>query len=263
MSTDNIFAEERKARIVEYVNKFTKATVSELCSNFHVSQATIRNDLKDLSASGLISRVHGGAIANISVNFEQNQSEASTRQTFEKRAIAHAALKYIHEGDAIALDAGSSAFELATNLSIFHDLTVVTYDLNSAAWLEQNSNVHVILAGGPIRKGFHYITGQSAIRTIQDLHVDTAFMGANGVNTDKGITTPKIDTADIKRVLMNNARKVVLMADSRKIGVTSFVKFADISDIDYFITDYNARQEDIIKFEAADVKVELVSTEEP
>lgn len=258
MSTDNIFAEERKARIVEYINKYSKATVAELCDSFHVSQATIRNDLKDLSSSGLIARVHGGAIANLSVNFEQNQSEAQFHQATEKKAIAEAALKYIHEGDAIALDAGSSTFELATLLGIFHDLTVVTYDINIAHWLMENTGINIILAGGPIRQGFHYITGLTAINTIRDLHVDTAFMGANGVNPDKGLTTPKIDTADIKRIMMNNARKIVLLADSHKIGVTSFVKFADISAVDYFITDFDARQEDIIKFEQADVKVELV-----
>ena len=78
---------------------------------------------------------------------------------------------------------------------------------------------------------------------------------------EKGLTTPKIDTANIKKILIDNARKVVLMADSAKLGSISFVKFADISDIDYFITDFNARQEDIKKFEEADVKVELVSTE--
>lgn len=261
MATDNIFAEERRARIIEYVNKHSKATVLELCECFHVSQATIRNDLKDLAAAGLVSRVHGGVIANLSVNFEQNQRAAREHQIPEKRAIAKAALKYIHEGDAIALDAGSTTFELATRLGVFHDLTVVTYDLNIAVWLEQNTNANIILTGGQIRRGFHYITGSSAIRTIENLHVDTAFMGANGINTQKGVTTPSVETADIKRIMMNNARKVVLMAASQKVGVTSFVKFADISDLDYFITDFEVRQDDIRRFEDADVKVELVSAE--
>lgn len=99
MATDNIFAEERKACIVEYVNRNTKATVNELCDYFHVSQATIRNDLKDLDAAGLISRVHGGAIANLSVNFERNVSETTGQHNEEKQAIAAAAIKYIHEGD--------------------------------------------------------------------------------------------------------------------------------------------------------------------
>lgn len=261
MSNDNIFAEERKSGIVEYVNKYSKATVTELCDYFNVSPATIRNDLKDLAGAGLISRVHGGAIANISVNFEPKITEKRIQKTIEKRNIAQRALNYIHEGDSIALDAGSTTFELATLLTEFRDLTVVTFDLNIATWLDQNSNVNVILAGGPVRKGFHYITGNLAINTIRDLHVDTAFIASNGISVEKGLTTPQIDTANIKKVLIDNARKVVLMADSAKLGSISFVKFADISDIDYFITDFNARQEDIQRFEEADVKVELVSTE--
>ncbi len=263
MSNDNnIFAEERKSSIVEYINKYAKATVIELCDHFNVSPATIRNDLKDLAAAGLISRVHGGAIANVSVNFESKVMERQQLHAAEKKNIATAALKYIHDGDSIALDAGSTTFELATRLGDFKNLTVVTFDLNIACWLDQNTNVNIILAGGPIRKGFHYITGNTAINTIKDLHVDAAFMAANGINTETGLTTPKIDTANIKKIMMHNARKVILLSDSHKLGTTSFVKFADIADIDYFITDYHARQEDIMRFEATDVKVELVPAED-
>lgn len=258
MGNENIFAEERKSAIVEYVNKYSKATVAELCDFFNVSPATIRNDLKDLAVCGLLSRVHGGAIANVSVNFEPKTGDKQELQTVEKRNIANAALNHIHEGDSIALDAGSTTFELATRLGEFQNLTVVTFDLNIANWLDQNTNVNVILAGGPVRKGFHYITGNLAINTIKDLHVDTAFMAANGISPEEGLTTPKIDTANIKKVMIDNARKVVLMADSQKLGSISFVKFADIYQVDYFITDFNARQEDIQKFELADVKVELV-----
>lgn len=261
MPNDNIFAEERKKRIVEYINIHSKATVSELCGQFHVSQATIRNDLKALASDKLISKVHGGAIANHEALLEQEKRASQLLQTSEKKAIANAALKYIHEGDAIGLDTGTSAFELATRLGIFHDLTVVTYDLSIASWLTQNTNVQVILAGGTVHRDSRCITGISAIRTIQNLQLDTSFIGAQGIHTSKGLTTPKIDTADIKRILITNARRVVLMADSQKLGAVSFVKFANISDVDYFITDYDAPQEDIIQFENLNVKVELVSSE--
>ncbi len=258
MATDNIFAEERKACIVEYVNQNTKATVAELCDYFHVSQATIRNDLKDLDAAGLISRVHGGAIANLSVNFERSVSETTGQHTEEKQAIAAAAIKYIHEGDAIALDAGTTMFEIATRLGIFHDLTVVTYDLKIASWLTQNTDVTVILAGGTVRKGFHYITGKSAVDTISDLHVDTAFMGCNGVDPVKGLTTPSIETADLKRVMMENANRSLLVADSSKLGIVSFVHYADLSDIDCFITDEGAPAKQISAFKQAGIHTETV-----
>lgn len=261
MPNDNIFAEERKKRIVEYINIHSKATVSELCGYFHVSQATIRNDLRALASDKLISKVHGGAIANHEVIPEQEKGTSQLLQASEKKAIANAALKYIHEGDAIGLDTGTSAFELATRLGIFHDLTVVTYDLSIAFWLTQNTNVHVILTGGAIHKSSRCITGISAIQTIQNLQLDASFIGAQGIHTAKGLTTPKVDTADIKRLLITNSRKVILMADSQKLGNISFVKFGNISDIDYFITDYDAPQEDIVHFENENVKVELVSSD--
>ena len=258
MATDNIFAEERKNQIVEYVNQNTKATVGELCDYFNVSQATIRNDLRDLDAAGLISRVHGGAIANLSVNFERNVSETAEQHTEEKNLLAHAALKYIHDGDAIALDAGSTIYALAKQLTVFRNLTVVTYDLKTASWLTQNSDVNVILAGGMVRKGFHYITGQSAINTICDLHVDTAFIGCNGADPAKGITTPSIETANLKRIMMQNAKRSVLLADSSKLGIVSFVHFADLNNIDCFLTDDNAAEEDLRAFRQAGVQTEVI-----
>lgn len=259
MNTDNIFAEERKAQIVDYINRNAKATVAELCAYFNVSQATIRNDLRDLDNNGLISRVHGGAIANVSVSFERSVSENYGQHISEKKAIANAATKFIHDGDAIALDAGTTLYELAARLMAFRDLTIVTYDLKIAAWLTQNTDHTVILAGGMVRKGFHYITGESAIRTIRDLHVDTAFIGCNGADPEKGVTTPSIETASLKRIMMKNAKRTVLLTDSSKLGIVSFVHFADLKDIDFFLTDSNASTENVRAFKEAGLVPELVS----
>lgn len=253
-----IFAEERKKLIVEYVNVHKKASVPELCVEFSISSATIRNDLNELNDQGLLTRVHGGAISNESVSYEPDTSEKQIKNIDAKEKIAEAAVKLIQEGDCIGLDAGTTTYEIAKKLDAFTDLTVVTYDLEIAHYLDRNTKVNVIMAGGFVRKKFHYVIGDAAVATICDLNVDIAFMATNGVSIEKGVTTPKMDTAKIKKTFIANANNVVLVSDSDKIGNISFVKFADLKEVDIFITDSDADKKQILEFEKRDVKVKLV-----
>lgn len=254
-----IFAEERKRLIVDYVNEHKKASVPQLCTEFSISSATIRNDLKELSDQGLITRVHGGAISNESVSYEPDTSEKQIKRIDAKAKIAEEAVKLIQEGDCIALDAGTTTYEIAKRLDTFTDLTVVTYDLEIAHYLDKNTKVNIIMAGGLVRKKFHYVTGDAAALTICDLNVDITFIAANGVSVDRGVTTPKMDTAKIKKILISNARNVVLVSDSDKIDNISFVKFADLKEVDIFITDIDADRKQILEFERRDVKVRIVA----
>jgi len=252
------FPEERKRLIVEYVTENKKATVPELCSKFQVSSATIRNDLREMADSGLLRRTHGGAISNASVNFELDFKQKAVTRIEAKRAITLAAVKYINEGDSIALDAGTTSFELAKLLTKFSDLTVVTYDLNIASYLDQYSHLNIIMAGGTVRKGFHYIAGDMAINTIKDLNYDICFISANGVHVNKGLSTPKIETGSIKQIMMDNAQKVILITDSTKLNNISFSKFADLSKVDHFITDSDADPIYLDEFRKKEIFIEVV-----
>src|SRR5690554_6638099 len=124
----NLFAEERKQQIVEFINKNSKANVAELCKVFRVSPATLRHDLNELSELGLITRTHGNAISTSSVNYELPTNEKMLKGQEKKVAIAARAIEFINEGDSIGLDAGTTAFEIAKQLTRFNNLTVVTYD---------------------------------------------------------------------------------------------------------------------------------------
>lgn len=254
---ESMFAEVRKQMIVELVNKSAKVTVNELCHEFSVSPATIRNDLRELEESGFLKRTHGGAISNRKVTYEPNAYQKEVENVAEKKAIAKLAFSHIEKGDSIALDTGTTTFELAKLLVGCEDLTVVTNDLQIAAYLECNSNVTIIMAGGLVRRNFHCTAGKAAVDTIKDLNVDKAFIAANGVHIKKGLCTPHIDTARVKSMLKDSAEQVILMADSSKIGSSSFVTFAELGDVDIFITDENADKNSINAIEKLDVQVEI------
>ena len=185
-SEAGMFAEERKRQILTYVNKNMRVTVGDLCEEFSVSPATIRNDLNELHEKGLIKRTHGGALANTQTNFEPVTNEKNDKFQKEKQCIAREALKYINEGDCIAMDAGTTVYELAKLLKGFKKLMVVTYDLNIAGFLDSNTEVSLFIAGGEVRKGHHYMVGNTSMEAIAKLNVDIFFMGANGVSMKKG-----------------------------------------------------------------------------
>lgn len=253
-----MFVEERKSRIVEFINEHEKATVLQLCAKFEVSKATIRNDLNELDEKGLIKRIHGGAISTHSVNYEMSIVNRGVWLQSEKEAIAKQALSYIRDGDCIGMDAGTTTFELVKLLSGFSRLTIVTYDLNIAAYLDANTENTVILAGGEIRKHFHYMTGDAALHTLKDLYLDVLFLAGNGVDAQKGLTTPNLDTARLKKCMIMNARHKVLLADHSKINNVSFSKYADLSEIDVFITDAGADKKSLRAIEDKDVEVVVV-----
>ena len=255
-SEDGMFAEERKHMIVDLVNKNIKTTVSNLCEKFSVSPATIRNDLRELEEAGLLKRTHGGAISNIKANYEPNAYQKEIEHVNEKKAIAKRAAQYVHEGDTIALDTGTTTFELAKQLVTYENLTVVTNDLQIAAFLERNGKANIIMAGGAVRRNFHCTAGQKAIDTLSDLNVDKTFLAANGVSIKRGITTPNIDTAHVKEKLVSLGDAVLLLVDSSKFDTSPFVKFAGLSEIDLIITDTGVDPEYMELLEREDVSVE-------
>ena len=255
-SEDGMFAEERKHMIVDLVNKNIKTTVSNLCEKFSVSPATIRNDLRELEEAGLLKRTHGGAISNIKANYEPNAYQKEIEHVNEKKAIAKRAAQYVHEGDTIALDTGTTTFELAKQLVTYENLTVVTNDLQIAAFLERNGKANIIMAGGAVRRNFHCTAGQKAIDTLSDLNADKTFLAANGVSIKRGITTPNIDTAHVKEKLVSLGDEVLLLVDSSKFDTSTFVKFAGLSEIDLIITDTGVDSEYMELLEREDVSVE-------
>ncbi len=252
---DAMLAEVRQQSIVDIIRLEGKTTVAQLCKRFGVSPATIRNDLTKLEAANLFKRTYGGAISSSRANYELTSLEKEVQNVSEKRAIAEAALSYIQPGDVIAIDTGTTTYELARLLSNIHNLTVMTNDLQIALFLESNSDCGIVVIGGALRRNYHCSLGAIASQMIDSLHVDTAFIAANGVTIERGISTPNVEMASVKRKLIDISDKVYLLSDSSKIGKSSFAHVAPISAIDAMITDESAPEEFIQQAESAGLKV--------
>ena len=252
------FSEERKQIIMEMLNNKQRIVVPELCELFHTSPATIRNDLNDLQKAGLLKRTHGGAILNKQVSHE-NAFVQDVEHLTEKQTLANSAIELVNDGDTIVLDTGTTTFELAKLLHTKKHLTIVLNDIKIAQHLERTCNdANIVLLGGYMRKGLHCTVGPLTEASLKDIKVDKAFIATNGITAD-GLSTPDMYQADVKKMMIQIASDVIVLADSSKFGHSAFQLFARLSDINALITDSNVDKEEIAKYQDYGVNVTVVS----
>ena len=232
-----LYAEERREKIASLLRERKKVAVNALCDRFGVSAATVRSDLREMQKAGQLTRTHGGAIVRTHTASEAISSQKVDKQVRQKRRIAEAALALVENGDTILIDTGTTTLEFASRLAERRDLKVVTNDIEIARCLERVDCGQVIVLGGILRKGFHCLVRSPGAAPLRDLTVDKAFMGANGLSTDKGATTPDVQQAETKKSMLEMSNHVVLLCDSSKIGRVSFARFASLDEIDTLETD--------------------------
>lgn len=231
-----MFAEERKQRILAALHRNPVVRVTELGRALRVSAASIRRDLADLQRTGLLKRTHGGAIGARMTAIEPSLAEKEDQYQEEKAAIARLAVSFVQQGDTIFLDAGSTTRQIARELRHHHGITVVTNALN-IAWELAASDLELLVTGGQVRRGILSQVGPLADHAIAAIHVDKLFLGANGIDVDKGVTTPNLVEAQTKRAMVERASEVILVADHSKFGRITFSRICGLDRIHRVITD--------------------------
>src|SRR5688500_3541585 len=231
-----MFPEERKQRILAALHQKPTVRVNELGRALRVSTASIRRDLADLERGGLLKRAHGGAISARLATLEPSLAEKEDQYQTEKAAIARMAAALVQRGDTVFLDAGSTTRLIARELRHHQGVTVVTNALN-IAWELASSELELVVVGGQVRRGILSHVGPLAEQTIAAVHVDKLFLGANGIDIEKGLTTPNLMEAQAKRVMVEHASEVILVADHTKFGRVTFSRICGLDRVHRVITD--------------------------
>lgn len=235
-----MYAQERQQRIVNLAQRFDRVSVQELAERFEVTTETIRRDLDSLAGRGLLRRVHGGAVPAEQLRLlETALSTRQTRFSIEKGRIARAALEYVPQGQggSLLLDGGTTTAAFASLLPGTGAGLVVTNSAQAAAQLAVSYPGEVELLGGRVRGVTGATVGGQAIDRLVHLRVDVAFLGANGISVNHGCSTPDNEEAAVKRAMRAAARRVIVLADSSKVGAELVVSFASLAEIDVLITD--------------------------
>lgn len=254
-------AVERHSRIIEIVLEKGRITIPEICQLFSVSEMTARRDLNELDRRGLLRRIHGGAVANLGRSYEPPFPMRAAKNQEVKVAIGRKAAELIYDGDSIALDVGTTTLEIVRWLKGKRNLTIITNCLPIANRvvdvLSLEADARLIITGGIVRPRELSMIGALPERVYQEFHVDKAFIGIAGISLDDGLTEYNMEDAQIKKNLLHSAREKIVVADSSKFGVTTFVSVAPLTAVDKIVTDAGASPEMIEQIREMGVEVVL------
>ena len=230
---------ERLSAILEALANDGSVGVADLATQLDVSAATVRRDLEFLEHQRMLTRTHGGAVAQ-GVLYELPLRYKSARHQEEKKRIAAEAATRVADGVAIGLTGGTTTTEVARAVIDRQRLTVVTNALNIASELAIRPNLKLVVTGGHARPESYELVGPLAEQALAGLNLDVVFLGVDGISPTAGITTHHEVEAHTNLALIERARHVVVVTDSSKIGLVAFAQICPIDRVHEVITDAGA-----------------------
>ncbi|MEV4776722.1 DeoR/GlpR family DNA-binding transcription regulator [Microbacterium sp. LTA6] len=238
-----------------------EVTVDDLVEQFGASPATTRRDLDSLAEQRLLTRTHGGAVAQ-TVAYELPIRYKSHLRTHEKESIAQAAAALVAPGTVVGLSGGTTTTAIAAALAARDDLavrgiTVVTNAVNIAAQLATRPDIKVVVTGGVIHSRSYELVGPFVEQLLRGVRLDIAFIGVNGLDAEGGATTQDEREAAVNRLMAERARRAVVVTDGSKLGITAFTAVGGADLFPTVITDVGADAAEVAALRAAGYEVLL------
>ena len=233
-----MLARERQNRILEMVKNGGAVTTSGLVKKFGVSIETIRKDLLLMERQGLLSRVHGGAIAKNSLKQFPALRERNKEYIEQKKSIAYTAVQMIQNGEIIGVDVGSTAIHVANAIKeSLKKVTVVTHSLDVFDILKETDGVRVILCGGQFMASENTFYGPLTLEMFSRLRMNKIFLFPAIVSLRRGICNNSADMCMVQKQMIASADEVYILADSSKFEKTALYKLDDMKEEYKYITD--------------------------
>lgn len=254
---------ERLETILEWLSGNGSVNVADISGELGVSAATVRRDLGLLERQRLLARTHGGAVAH-GVFYELPLRYKGGRHKEEKLRIAREAATRVAEGHAVGLTGGTTTTEVARALAVRPDLagnaegpqlTVVTNALNIANELLMRSRMKIVVTGGIVRPQSFELVGPLGGGILPEVTLDMALLGADALDPVLGAAAHNEGEAAMNALMVSRARRVVLIADSSKLGGHAFARICPIERIETLVTDSGAGAQLVAAFESAGVRV--------
>lgn len=248
--------EERFSNIIELLKINKMAKVNELAKINKVSVDTVRRDLEVLEGYGILERVRGGAVWK-DANSTRNIYEVRvTVNTEKKEEIAGIADRVLAEGQTVVMGSGSTTVEIAKYIAAnYKRLTVITNDLDIVKIFSHKERFNIIVTGGLYDAGEHALYGEQCEEEIGQYNADVCLLAVNSISFEKGISDFRLNQIDTFRKMMSISERIVVAADSTKVGKTSFMRVCGVEEIDTLLCDSRLVPEEKEKFEAAGIEV--------
>jgi DeoR/GlpR family transcriptional regulator of sugar metabolism len=257
--TQRLFLQERLDQIVTLVQEKGRVSVADLSDHFGVSAVTIRNDLTSLQQQGLLVRTHGGAVIQSDPNMEPPAFALRKElHRAEKERIGQAAAALIRDGDSVALDASTTAWQIARHLKDRRELTIVTNGLFIALEFLDSPAVTVVMPGGALRTASASLVGDEGACILERYHVQKGFFGAGGFTLEEGLTDTNQYEVKLKQRMVERSKEVIAVVDSSKWGQVTFASLASVEQLDQVIADDAAPAEMVAALRQQGTLVTLV-----
>jgi DeoR family transcriptional regulator of aga operon len=235
--------ELRADLIVKALLRAGEISVQELSHQVGISAPSIRRDLASLEERGLVRRTHGGVTLVETLLYEPFRHDTSfqareLRSADQKRRIGLAAGELIKEKETIGIAAGTTTTQVGRSLRHRRDISVVTNALNIGMELCNQPAIKTTLTGGVVAWAWAFaLAGQSALNFLKDIYLDKAFIGVSGIDIGRGMTTLEVEEAAVAIAMIRQAKQVIVVADSTKIGQVCPALICPVSSVDILVTD--------------------------
>jgi DeoR/GlpR family transcriptional regulator of sugar metabolism len=230
-----------------------KVLASELSKTLQVSEDTIRRDLRELAAAGMLQRVHGGALPRspATASFMERQQQAPEA----KLAIARAAIRLIRQDQVIILDGGTTPLQVAQQLPPDLRATVITHSPPVAQALAEHTAIEVIVIGGKLYKHAMVAVGAATVEAFRQIRADLCFLGIYSVHPEIGISTLDLEEAYVKRAMIASTAEAVALASAEKLGTAAPYIIGPLSDLTHLMTERSVPEEVLAPYRALGLTV--------
>jgi DeoR family transcriptional regulator of aga operon len=245
---------ERQHELAHLFERTGRLSVSQICGQFGISEATARRDLDALAEEGRIRRVHGGAILVRHAAPEEPILARSHNMSSEKEKIGRATAALVNDGETIFLGSGTTVLEVARNLA-GRTLTVITNSLPVINFMAERTNITLIALGGSFRASELSFIGHITEQSLVELRADRVIIGTRAINVEQGLTNDYLPETLTDRAILNIGREIVIVADHTKCGVVSTAFLAPLSAMHTLVTDDDTDMEFVKALKQKEINV--------
>ncbi len=227
--------EERQQYILNQISANYRIYITNLSAELGVSDDTLRRDLIELDEQGLLTKVHGGAIARSGI--PEEFTDRLNIGMVAKQQMAAKVIPLFQPGDILLIDGGTSNLEVARQLPTDLPLTVYTNSFPIVNTLIHHPKLELVFIGGTVFPSSQVTVGMSVYQALQTIRPDWLMLGICSVHPQQGLTAPDREEAMTKRLMVERARRRIILADSHKLNTAEPYSVASLGDLDFLVTE--------------------------
>lgn len=245
--------EERQQIIKSRLRQHGRVVAAELAREFGISEDTVRRDLRDLAASGLCRRVHGGALplSPASGSLRERKRQNPDR----KAALGRAAAALVKPGEIVLVDAGSTNLQIVRHLPPDLRLTLVTNAPLIAAEMAGRPHCDLIVLGGRVDGRGGGCIGPRALRDLASLRADLCILGACAASLAMGLTAFDPEEAEFKRQMLEQSDRTLVALENAKLATVAPFGVAPLSAVADLVVEADAPDEELEAFERSGLRL--------